>query len=102
MHEGNLRRYLKPFFGDEDVAAIGPEQVGELRRHLLTPGATERKEPLSGKSVEDVLGTLRRVLTHAEVRAASSRRTRWRRGSDERRRVGAAAPHPTGWTARTC
>ena len=72
IHEGNLRRYLKPFFGDEDVAAIGPEQVGELRRHLLTPGATKRKERLGGKSVEDVLGTLRRILTHAEARGIVS------------------------------
>jgi len=67
IHEGNIRRYLKPFFGDQDVREIGPERVAEFRRQLMTPGATIRGKPLGSESIDDILGTLRRMLTHAEA-----------------------------------
>jgi integrase len=92
IHEGNLRRYLKPFFGEQDVREIGPERIAELRRHLMTPSAAVRGKALGGKSIDDILGTLRRILTHAEARGIVSTNAvaTWKRRATTGRRRSAA------------
>jgi len=88
IHEGNLRRHLVPFFADRDVRKIRAPDVQALHDHLLG-----RTRPLGAKSIEHVLGTLRRLLGFAELQelVAENAVERWKRGLRLGRRRSAPA-----------
>ena len=77
IHEGNLRRHLVPFFAARDVVSIRASDIQALHDHLLT-----RIRPLGAKSIEHVLGTLRRLLGFAELQEIVTENAveRWKRG----------------------
>jgi len=77
IHEGNLRRHLVPFFADRDIREIRAADVQALYDHLLT-----RDRALGAKSIEHLMGTLRRLLGYAELQdlVTVNAVERWKRG----------------------
>ena len=77
-----------PFFTDRDVRAIRSPDVQALHDHLLG-----RTRPLGAKSIEHVLGTLRRLLGFAELQELVTENAveRWKRGLRLGRRRSASA-----------
>jgi hypothetical protein len=83
LHKRHVNRYLAPFFGSRDIRSLGVAEVQDLFDHCIVSG-----RPPSMRSVEMVLGTLRRILAHAEAREEIPRNPveKWKRARGRRRR----------------
>jgi integrase len=62
QREESVRVYLVPFFSDQDVREIRVADVQRFYDHLVATGRIR-----SPRSIEIVLGCLRRILLHAQV-----------------------------------
>ena len=85
QREESVRLYLAPFFGTHDVREIRVADVQRLHDHLVTTG-----RPRSPRSIEIVLGCLRRILVHARARelVASNAVADWKERRGRRRGAG--------------
>ena len=82
IHEGHVRRYLTPFFGEKDIREIRVAQVQRFHDSCL-----EKGRPRSSRSIEMILGTLRRILAYAEAQEliVSNPVEVWKRSRGRRR-----------------
>ncbi len=83
LHERHVRLYLAPFLGALDIRGIRVAQVQALYDRCLETG-----RPPSERSIDMVLGTLRRILAYAEAREEIGRNPVevWKRSRGRRRR----------------
>jgi integrase len=81
----SLRVYLTPFFGDKDVQEIRVADVQRLHDHLVATG-----RPRSPRSIEIVLGCLRRILLCAQTQeiVVSNAVSDWKERRGRRRGTG--------------
>ncbi len=89
LHERHLRLYLLPFFQKRDVRTLRVAEVQSFYDDCLTHG-----RPPSARSVEMVIGTLRRILAYAEAREEVGRNAVevWKRSRGRRRGTGDSVP----------
>ena len=91
LHQRHVRLYLAPFLGDRSLPEIRVADVQALYDRCLETG-----RPRSERSIEMVLGTLRRILAHAEAHEIVGRNPVevWKRSRGRRRRSSGAKLDP--------
>ena len=91
IHEGHIRRHLAPFFGETELREI---RVAEIQRFY--DRCLETGKPRSARSIEMILGTLRRILAYADAQELidSNAVERWKRNRGRRRRSSAYRVDP--------